>query len=73
MAFDKSIGTLFNSLRHGYNSGCVYLKIGKDDNEGFPSGCLMLYSVMKNTCFKGSKYSCIDLVITNSKFAFIRP
>ena len=26
----------------------------------------------RNTCFKGSKSSCIDLLITDSKFSFMK-
>ena len=31
------------------------------------------YNILKqNTCFKGDRGSCIDLLITNSKFSFIK-
>ena len=32
----------------------------------------MFYNMMKqNTCFKGDRGSCIDLLLTNSKFSFL--
>ena len=34
----------------------------------------MFYNMMKlNICFKGDGCLCIDLLITNSKFSFMRP
>ena len=70
--FDKSITALLKLLRKGLNFWWFYPRGGKLGNEGFPSGADVMQCDEPNTCFEGNKSSCIDLLITNSKFSFMK-
>ena len=70
LVFDKSVRILLYSVRKVIVLGDFNIEV---ENKAMKDFVQELYNIMKqNTCFKGDGGSCIDLLITNSKFSFMK-